>query len=148
MKVSSRGWVAAPIERVFAFYDDPANLARLTPPPMRIDLVRTEPSPPRAGSEFEFSYGIGPFRGRWIVCLVDRVENERFEDVTLSGPIAEFHHTHTFRAARRGGTWVEDEIDYHIGPNGPVGVAVDFIAGLAMRAAFIYRHAAQRRLLR
>jgi ligand-binding SRPBCC domain-containing protein len=61
-RIRSRSWVAAPIEEVFAFFDDPANLPRLMPPPVAIRLVRVEPSPPRAGSVFELRYGLGPFQ--------------------------------------------------------------------------------------
>ena len=143
----SRSWVAAPIEEVFAFYDDPVNLGRLMPPPVRFRLVRIEPAPPQPGSIFEFSYGVGPFQRPWIVRLTGRVENERFVDETLSGPMARFQHSHTFTPGRRG-TWIEDRVDFHVGPDGPVGVAVDFLAGLAMCMTFIWRGMRQRQLLR
>jgi ligand-binding SRPBCC domain-containing protein len=143
----SRSWVAAPIEEVFAFYDDPVNLGRLMPPPVRFRLVRIEPAPPQPGSIFEFRYGVGPFQRPWIVRLTGRVVNERFVDETLSGPMARFQHSHSFTPGRRG-TWIEDRVDFHVGPDGPVGVAVDFLAGLAMRMTFIWRGMRQRQLLR
>jgi ligand-binding SRPBCC domain-containing protein len=145
--IRSRGWVAAPIDEVFAFFDDPANLARLMPPPVRIRLVRIEPDPPRPGSVFEFRYGLGPLRRSWTVRLIDRVVNERFVDETVSGPMRRFHHSHTFTPARRG-TWIEDRIDFHIGPDGALGAVLDAAAGLVMRLTLIWRHAMQRRLLR
>ena len=58
--IRSRGWVAAPIEEVFAFFDDPANLDRLMPPPVRIRPVRVDPMPPQAGSLIEFRYAAAP----------------------------------------------------------------------------------------
>ena len=143
----SRSWVAAPIEEVFAFYDDPVNLGRLMPPPVRFRLVRVEPAPPQPGSIFEFRYGLGPIQRPWIVRLTDRVVNERFVDETVSGPMARFQHSHTFTPSRRG-TWIEDRVDYHVGPDGPVGVAIDFLAGLAMRMIFVWRGIRQRQLLR
>jgi len=145
--IHSRSWVAAPIERVFAFFDDPANLSSLMPPPVAIRLVRIEPAPPRPGSVFEFRYGLGPFQGTWIVRLLERVEKQRFVDETLSGPMARFHHSHAFTAAR-GGTWIEDRIDFHVGPNGFAGALVDRGAGLVMRLTFVWRHARQRQILR
>ena len=144
--ISSRGWVAAPVDEVFRFFDDPANLARLMPPPVRIRLVRVEPAPPRPGSIFEFRYGLGPIQRSWTVRLVDRVMNERFVDETVDGPMRRFHHSHVFTPARRG-TWIEDRIDYHVGPGGPIGSALDALAGWVMRATFVWRHARQRRLL-
>jgi ligand-binding SRPBCC domain-containing protein len=146
--IRTRGWVDAPVERVFAFFDDPANLGRLTPPPARVRLVGVQPSPPRAGSVLEFRYGIGPWTPvAWRVRLEERVEPERFADTTLSGPMARFDHVHAFTPGRRG-TWVSDEITYHVGPDGALGVAVDAAAGLLMRAVFVYRHALTRWLLR
>jgi ligand-binding SRPBCC domain-containing protein len=143
--IHSRGWVPAPIDEVFAFFDDPANLARLMPPPVQIRLVRLEPAPPRPGSIFEFRYGLGPVQRSWTVRLVDRVVNERFVDETISGPIARFHHSHTFTAGRRG-TWIEDRIDFHIGPGGRLGTMIDAVAGVVMRLTFVWRHAMQRRI--
>jgi ligand-binding SRPBCC domain-containing protein len=146
--IRSRSWVAAPIDEVFAFFDDPGNLAGLMPPPVRIRLVRVEPAPPRAGSVIEFRYGLGPLQRSWVVRLVDRVPGERIVDETLAGPVAGFHHSHVFIPARSGGTWIFDRIDYHVGPDGALGVAADIVAGLVMRLTFVWRHASQRRILR
>jgi ligand-binding SRPBCC domain-containing protein len=144
----SRAWVSAPIEEVFAFFDDPANLARLMPPPVQIRLVRVDPAPPRPGSIFEFRYGLGAIQRSWTIRLVDRVPGERFVDETISGPVARFHHSHSFTSARRGGTWIEDRVDFHVGPDGPLGTVVDTVAGMVMRLTFVWRHARQRQLLR
>ena len=146
--VRARGWVAAPIDEVFRFFDDPANLARLMPPPVRIRTVRVEPMPPQAGTEIEFRYGIGPIQRNWVVRYVEHVPGARIVDETLSGPVRRFLHSHTFRAGRGGGTWIEDRIDYHVGPDGPIGVVIDAVAGVVMRATFVWRHATQRRVLR
>ena len=146
--VRSRSWVAAPIDEVFAFFDDPTNLASLMPPPAQIRLLSIDPAPPRPGSVFQFRYGVGPVQRTWTVRLVDRVPNRAFVDETLSGPMVRFHHSHTFRPGRRGGTWIEDRVDFHVGPDGRMGAAVDALAGLVMRLTFVWRHARQRRLLR
>ena len=143
----SRSRVAAPIHEVFAFFDDPHNLSRLMPPPISIRVVSVYPSPPQVGSLLEFDYGIGPVRRRWTVRLVDHVENARIVDETVSGPMARFHHEHLFRPAPGGGTWIEDRVDYHVGPDGPVGAALDLVAGVVMRLTFVWRQARQRRLL-
>jgi ligand-binding SRPBCC domain-containing protein len=145
--IRSRSRVAARVDVVFTFFDDPANLPRLMPPPVQIRLVRIDPSPPQAGSLFEFEYGLGPIQRRWLIRLVERVENEGFVDDTISGPMRRFHHSHTFTPARRGGTWIEDRIDYHVGPDGLLGAGLDFIAGIVMRLTFIWRQARQRQLL-
>jgi ligand-binding SRPBCC domain-containing protein len=142
----SRAWVAAPIGEVFGFFDDPANLSRLMPPPVAIRLVRIEPAPPRPGSVFEVQYGLGPVQRSWTVRLLDRVENDRLVDETTSGPMARFHHSHTFTSGRRG-TWIEDRIDFHVGPDGSLGSVMDAVAVMVMRLTFVWRHAMQRRIL-
>ncbi len=142
-----RSRVRAPIDVTFAFFDDPANLARLMPPPVTIRPVRVAPLPPQAGTVIEFSYGIGPFWRSWVVRLLEHEAPHRIVDETLSGPLRRFHHSHTFRTARGGGTWVEDRVEFHVGPDGPIGALVDLVAGVAMRATFVWRDARQRRLL-
>ena len=144
--IRSRGWVAAPNEEVFAFFDDPANLDRLMPPPVRIRPVRVEPMPPQAGTVIEFRYGIGPFQRSWVVRLLERVPPERIVDETVTGPMRRFHHSHTLTPARRG-TWIEDRIDFHVGPDGSVGAVLDQVAGVVLRLTFVWRHLQQRRLL-
>ncbi len=146
--ISARSRVAAPIEEVFAFFDDPANLARLMPPPVSIRVVRMAPLPPQPGSVIEFSYGIGPFRRSWVVRLLEHQPPVSIVDETVTGPMKRFHHSHTFSTAPDGGTWIEDRVLFHAGPDGLIGVLADFLAGLAMRATFIWRAARQRRLLR
>jgi ligand-binding SRPBCC domain-containing protein len=145
--IATRAWVAAPIEESFAFFDDPANLARLMPPPVSIRPVRVEPSPPRAGTEIEFRYGIGPFRRSWVIRFVEHRPPHLMVDETLSGPMRRFHHSHRFGTARNGGTWIEDTVDFHVGPDGVLGRVVDALAAAAMRAIFVWRQARQRRLL-
>jgi ligand-binding SRPBCC domain-containing protein len=151
--IRSRGWVQAPVAEVFAFFDDPANLGRIMPPPASIRLARVTPQPVDqpvgAGSLLEFRYGLGPWRPlTWTVRIEERVPEERFRDSTISGPMARFDHTHRFRTSGSGrGTWVEDEIDFHVGPDGPLGSLLDRVAGLVMRLTFTWRHARTRWLL-
>ena len=146
--IRSRSRVSAPVDDAFAFFDDPANLARLMPPPVGIRPVRVHPAPPQVGTEIEFRYGIGPFSRTWLVRYVEHVPGERIVDETLSGPMRRFHHSHTFTPARGGGTWVEDRVDYHVGPDGVVGAVVDAAAGLLMRAVLLWRTTRQRQILR
>jgi ligand-binding SRPBCC domain-containing protein len=144
--VRTRSWVAAPIDEVFAFFDDPANLARLMPPPVAIRLERVEPVPPRRGSIFEFRYGLGPVQRTWVVRLVDREEGRRFVDVTLDGPVQRFVHTHRFEPSRRG-TWIIDVIDLQVGPGGRLGDVLDLAASIVIRLTMIWRAVRQRVLL-
>lgn len=140
--------VTAPVEEAFAFFDDPANLAKLAPPPGWMRLVSVDPAPPQAGSIIELRYGIGPYERRWVIRLLEHVRDARIVDETVSGPMRRFRHSHTFRAASRGGTWIEDRIEFQVGPGGPIGAVIDLAASLVLRGVFLWRAARQRRLLR
>ena len=146
--IRTRSWVAAPIEQTWAFFDDPANLTRLMPPPIRIRPARVEPSPPRTGTEIEFRYGLGPIQRSWTIRFLEHRPPELMVDETLSGPMRRFDHSHRFRRASNGGTWIEDTIDFHVGPDGVLGAVADGVAGVVLRATFVWRQVRQRRLLR
>jgi ligand-binding SRPBCC domain-containing protein len=106
-----------------------------------------EPFPPRAGTTIEFCYGIRQLRRRWLIRYLEHIPGERIVDDTIAGPMRRFHHSHTFTPATNGGTWIEDRVDYHVGPDGVLGSLIDAAAGVAMRALFVWRKARQRRLL-
>jgi hypothetical protein len=46
------------------------------------------------------------------------------------------------------GTWIDDRVDFHVGPDGPLGVLVDLVASFGMRLTFVWRGVRQRQLLR
>jgi ligand-binding SRPBCC domain-containing protein len=68
-------------------------------------------------------------------------------DETIAGPMRRFNHSHTFSSGRRG-TWIDDRIDYHVGPDGLLGDLLDAVAGIVMRLTFVWRAARQRQILR
>lgn len=124
-------WVAAPIERVFAFFSDPNNLPRLMPADRRAHIVDVKLIPPpgssdkRAlagtGSEITISIRLFPFlplRGTWVARIVEFEHNSYFADIQVKGPFTSWHHRHEFaREERNGrtGTVVRDVVDYEIG---------------------------------
>src|SRR5262249_50066389 len=110
-----------PLEEVFAFFRDPANLVRVSPPELHMELVEG-PESLEAGARVVI-------RGRrWgipqrIISEVTAFEpNVAFTDVQVEGPFRKWSHTHRF-AAVPGGTRVEDEIEYEP-PGGLLGFVV------------------------
>jgi ligand-binding SRPBCC domain-containing protein len=103
--------VPAPIGEVFAFFAEPDNLARLTPPGMRFEFL-TEDRQMREGLVID--YRLRPLLGmpvRWQT-LVDRYDPPgAFHDVQARGPYRAWRHTHRFEAVK-GGTLVRDEVEY------------------------------------
>jgi ligand-binding SRPBCC domain-containing protein len=117
--LESRVWVAAARPRVFAFFDDPSNLARLTPPSLRFELLSPGPIVMGAGTVLDY-------RIRWLglrlsgrAFIREYDPPVRFVDVQLRGPYQRWEHRHLF-LEEAGGTWVEDRVTYAL-PLGPLG---------------------------
>lgn len=161
-------WVPYPVEMVFAFFANPANLPYLMPPwqQARIESSRIQPPPERplrtdpalrfqstaagAGSEMLISFRplvSVPLRLKWLAVITEFAWFDHFEDVQAHGPFAHWRHRHTMRPEVRdgqSGTTVMDMVEYVL-PLGPLGAMMDrlLIAG-QMRETFAYR---QRRLM-
>jgi len=137
-------WVPFPVELVFAFFANPANLPHLMPkwqqariessrfisPPARpvaVDPALRFQSPAAgAGSEIVISFrpipGIG-FRIGWLARITEFVWNSHFCDEQLKGPFASWRHCHRIAPETRNevaGTLIVDEVEYSL-PLGPLG---------------------------
>src|SRR6186997_1361140 len=121
--------VPAPIGEVFAFFAEPDNLARLTPPGMRFEFL-TEDRQMREGLVID--YRLRPLLGmpvRWQT-LVDRYDPPgAFHDVQARGPYRAWRHTHRFEAVK-GGTLVRDEVEYAL----PLGLLGEIAHRLTVRS--------------
>lgn len=162
MAFETSDWVPFPVELVFAFFANPANLPHLMPPEVqaRVEDVRLQPPPPRpvpadparrfqsvaagVGSEILMSfYPIKwlPQRMSWTSRIVEFAWNSHFIDEHVRGPFAAFRHRHGIAAETRDGTEgtrVTDAIDYAM----PGGILGDFAAGAVLKQlarSFEYR---------
>jgi ligand-binding SRPBCC domain-containing protein len=116
--VESRMWLPKPRAEVFAFFADPDNLPRVTPPWLGVRRIGP-PAPLAPGTWFDLAItwrGV-PFRWRTFVREYD--PPFRFLDVQVRGPYARWEHRHLF-LAEADGTTVEDRIVYRL-PLGPLG---------------------------
>jgi ligand-binding SRPBCC domain-containing protein len=137
--------VAAPLDRVWAFFDDPSNLARITPPDVSVTLL-SAPSRPSLGERVLLRVSKGPFGVTWEACFVEVEPGRRFVDEQRRGPFKRFRHEHRFEHAP-GGTRVTDVIDYEP-PLGVLGWIADRVAIARNLARMLeYRHERTRRLL-
>jgi ligand-binding SRPBCC domain-containing protein len=131
-------WVPYPVELVFAFLANPANLPHLMPRKLatRIEDARIQPPPPRPlhadparrfrsiaagqGSELLISFFPIPWvpkRVSWMARITEFVWNSHFCDEQMRGPFAKFRHCHgTTPEVRDGveGTLVSDAIEYEM----------------------------------
>jgi ligand-binding SRPBCC domain-containing protein len=128
-RLSASQYIPRPIEDVFAFFAEPRNLARLTPPSMRFEF-KSDDWLMRPGVEIE--YRLRPLFGI-PVSWQSRIEAfdppRGFRDVQVHGPYRSWTHRHTFQALE-GGTLVNDEVTYEL-PFGPLG---DLAHRLAVRS--------------
>jgi ligand-binding SRPBCC domain-containing protein len=126
--LESRVWLARPRPEVFAFFADPANLVRVSPPALRLRLLTPAATlAPGAVLDFRIAWLGVPLRWRMYIREYD--PPYRFVDVQVRGPWARWEHRHRF-LDEDGGTWMEDRVTYRM-PLGPFG--------RALHAALVHR---------
>jgi ligand-binding SRPBCC domain-containing protein len=137
--------VNAPLPEVAAFHDDPAALAAITPPPVRVTIQRFD-KPVRAGSRVIFRLGVGPFGVTWDGAIAEHVDQSYFRDVQNTGPFGAWSHTHSF-TADGAGTRVNDRVEYEP-PFGLIGKLLDpFVVRPSLAYMFNYRARKTREIL-
>jgi ligand-binding SRPBCC domain-containing protein len=143
--------VAAPLDVVWAFHDDVANLAVLSPPASDVKLESAD-VPAKAGSRLVIT-AKGPLgRVRWVARIVEHTppravvfgEEARFVDEQESGPFKSFRHEHDFERVGDKSTRILDRITYRVG-RGPIGWVADLlVVRRQLRSMFRHRHAVLR----
>ena len=128
----------APIEDVFAFFQDPRNLAGITPDWMGFDFVHIDDGEMRAG--FKIAYRI-KWMGvslRWVTRIREYDPPHRFLDVQKKGPYKVWQHEHTFEETASG-TVMRDLVRYEL-PFGILGEAAHWlIVRRQLQRIFDYR---------
>lgn len=143
--LEARVWLARPRPEVFAFFADPANLLRVTPPRLGLSLL-TPPSTLAAGAVLDVRVRWLGLPLRWRAYVREYDPPYRFVDVQVRGPWARWEHRHLF-LEEGGGTWVEDRVTYRL-PLGPLGrLAHGALVHRQLRALWAYRQARLSELL-
>jgi ligand-binding SRPBCC domain-containing protein len=143
--------LAAPLDAVWAFHDDVANLAALLPPGADVRLESGD-TPVNVGSRIVMT-ATGPLgRVRWVARIVEHKppravvfgEEARFVDEQESGPFKSFRHEHDFERVDEKSTRLVDRVTYRVG-RGPLGWLADaLIVRRQLRSMFRHRHAVLR----
>ena len=143
--LETRVWLGRPRPQVFAFFADPANLARLSPPALRLRLL-TPGVTLAAGAVLDFRIVWLGLPLRWRTYIREFDPPYRFVDVQVRGPWARWEHRHRF-LEEGGGTWIEDRVTYRP-PLGPLGhVLHAALVHRQLRRAWAFRHARVAELL-
>ncbi len=132
--------VPGELAEVFAFFKDPHNLARITPPWLRFRVAHATDATVRRGTRIRYDIRWLGLPMRWESIISDYEENERFADEMLVGPYQRWYHTHTFRQLD-GRVEMRDRVEYAL-PLGPLGrLAHAAIVRRQLQAIFDYREA-------
>ncbi len=135
--------IAAPIQSIFAFHENPENLRRISPPSLKVKTIVAAPTAV-CGEPFEIvasQYGL-PIR--WTGCWEEVEPPTLLVDVALAGPFPYFRHAHHFEALTSTSTKMTDQVDYCL-PFGWLGWLAGITGGwLALALMFRARHKATR----
>jgi ligand-binding SRPBCC domain-containing protein len=129
--------VKRPLKETFAFFENPANLGKITPPWLSFNIVTKNVA---MGQGAQFDYVIKwlglPMKWRSLITKYDPPFS--FEDEQLIGPYKTWNHQHTFSESRNG-VIVGDHLKYSL-PLGPLGaIAQAVMVKRQLESVFRYR---------
>lgn len=107
------GEVAAPRARVFAFFAEPSNLMRLTPPWIRVRWAGPPPSAMHEGQRVAYWVWLRGFPMPWRGHIRAWDPPRMFADVQDLGPYRRWDHEHRFEETASG-TRVVDVVRYAV----------------------------------
>lgn len=130
--------VPRPLPCVFAFFQDPANLARITPPRLAFRTVSDAPRRIDRGAFIRYRIRWLGIPLGWTTRIVEFEQNARFVDEQVRGPYARWVHEHRFEP-RGACTLVRDRVAYEL-PLGWIGRLVHrLIVRRQLERIFDYR---------
>lgn len=117
-------WVPRPPAEVFAFFANPRNLERITPPSVKFRILDVSTPQLEAGTRIDYRLSLHGVPVRWQSLIRDWQPERSFVDVQTRGPYRSWEHTHTF-TPHDGGTVIGDHVVYEL----PLGALGELIAG-------------------
>lgn len=129
-----------PLPETFAIFEDPYNLAKITPPWLKFRVTSTEQVQMRKGTEIHYVINWMGLPVRWKTIITEYDSPHRFVDEQERGPYTLWRHHHTFEETSEG-TKVKDLVEYQL----PFGFLGKLVHALVVRrqllAIFRYRQA-------
>lgn len=121
-------WIPRPIEEVFDFFSDAANLGTITPPWLGFRILTPGAIRTRAGTRIQYRLAWHGIPVSWKTEIRRWEPPFRFMDAQLAGPYRLWHHTHGFQA-HAGGTRMTDVVRYRL----PLGILGTVVHALKVR---------------
>lgn len=135
------------VEDIFRIFEDPYNLAKITPPWLNFQVTSREHVQMREGAEIDYVIRWLGLPMRWKTIIQAYDPPYLFIDEQAKGPYTLWRHHHTFRETSEG-TLVGDHVDYLL-PFGPLGqLAHALLVRWQLLAIFRYRQRALAHLLK
>ena len=141
--------IHAMIERVWDFFSDPRNLAKITPPELDFTILSALPERVHPGMMIE--YRVRPLLGlavRWLTEITHVEPGKFFVDEQRVGPYRIWHHEHHFKQLDGGRIEVTDQVTYVL-PFGPLGDLIHpFLVKPQIAKIFAFREKAVNEIFR
>ena len=141
--------IPVPVEELFAFHTEPSNLLRITPPGVRVEIMRHDV--PGEDAVVELRVRPIPFlpfiSSRWRMRFDIFDPPRRLADVQVSGPFRHWRQLREFIPIDGSHSLLHDTVLYEL-PFGPLGRLVNslFVAR-QIRRMFEHRQMATKHLL-
>lgn len=137
-ELNSEQWIDRPLDEVFAFFSNAANLERITPKELRFRILSPQPIEMRKGALIDYQLHLAGIPFRWRTEITEWNAPHSFEDTQLKGPYALWVHTHSF-AEKDGGTLISDHVRYGL-PLSPLGDLAYPAIKWQLSRVFAHRH--------
>lgn len=132
--------IRRPLDEVFPFFADAANLQKITPSWLNFKILTPMPLEMRSGALLDYQISLFGVPLKWRTRIEEFTPGVRFVDTQLRGPYRVWHHTHEFTAVPEG-TQMRDTVRYEM-PFGPLGTVTHALMVQGMlRKIFDHRYA-------
>lgn len=131
--------IPRPLDEVFPFFADAANLQKITPAWLHFRILTPLPMEMRAGALLDYQIRLFGLPLNWQTRIEEFTPGVSFVDTQIRGPYRRWHHTHEFFSVPDG-TQMRDTVLYEM-PFGPLGTITHALAVRHMlRRIFDYRY--------
>lgn len=134
------------VRDAFAVFEDPRNLAKITPPWLNFRITTPEPIVMKKDAIFDYTLRWMAIPLRWRTLITEYEPPFHFVDEQTKGPYVLWRHTHKFHPTEEG-TLVSDDVDYIL-PLGFLGRAAhSLIVAEQLKKIFRFRQEALNHIL-